>query len=153
MHTARRGSGSGWGAAAHRCGNGGRRRGVDGRGSGRDGGAVGTRARRRSGRRWRARGGRDVGGAARRRRQHGERGGCRAGATRSRRLIGGACCQRFLNKQILQKKIAQNKYLGIDKNSGKFHGGRKLNLEHFSQLTLPPDLHGFWIISKIPSQI
>jgi hypothetical protein len=32
--------------------------------------------------------------------------------------------------------------VGIEKNSGKFHGGRKLNLEHFSQLTFPQDLHG-----------
>jgi hypothetical protein len=34
--------------------------------------------------------------------------------------------------KIIPKKIAQNKWLGIGKNSGKVHGGRKLNLEHFS---------------------
>jgi hypothetical protein len=28
-------------------------------------------------------------------------------------------------------KIAQNKYPGIEKNSGKIRGGRKLNLGHF----------------------
>jgi hypothetical protein len=34
----------------------------------------------------------------------------------------------------------------------KIHGSRKSNLEHFSLLTLLPNLHEFWIIQKILSQ-
>jgi hypothetical protein len=54
---------------------------------------------------------------------------CRAGPA-SDRL--GPLVSDFRNKKLPQRKIAQNKYLGIEKNSGKIHGGMKLNLEHFS---------------------
>jgi hypothetical protein len=94
----RRCAGSGRGAAAHRRGNGGRRRDVDGRGFGQDDGAVGTTARsaKRSGRRHGRRGGgRDddgvreaVGAAAARAR----RGAVGRRAARARRLLGRAAC-------------------------------------------------------------
>jgi hypothetical protein len=45
--------------------------------------------------------------------------------------------------KITPKEIISNQIVGIEKNSGKIHRGRKLNLEHFSQLTFPPDLHEF----------
>jgi hypothetical protein len=39
-------------------------------------------------------------------------------------------------------KITQKKWLDVEKNSRKIHGGRKSNLEHFSYLTLLPNIHG-----------
>jgi hypothetical protein len=45
--------------------------------------------------------------------------------------------------KITLKEISSNQIAGVEKNSGKINGGRKLNLEHFSQLTFPPNLHGF----------
>jgi hypothetical protein len=45
--------------------------------------------------------------------------------------------------KITPKEISSNQIARVEKNSRKIHGGRKLNLEHFSQLTFPPNLHGF----------
>jgi hypothetical protein len=38
----------------------------------------------------------------------------------------------FRIKNYSQTKIAQNKFLKVEKNSRKIRGGRKSNLEHFS---------------------
>jgi hypothetical protein len=98
------------------------RRGVTTMGDGRARRALGSGQRRSGGGR-RARGSRDVVARSGRRRE-GRGGGRRAGG-RGEAAVGRA------------------RSAGIEKNSGKIHGCRKLNLEHFFQLTLPPDLHGF----------
>jgi hypothetical protein len=48
-------------------------------------------------------------------------------------LIGGSLVSViFRIKNYSRMKIAQNKYLGIEKNSRKIRGGSKSNLEHSS---------------------
>jgi hypothetical protein len=84
---------------------------------------------------------------------------CRATGGRVRRrqrrrrdAVGIRAARAISELKITLKEISSNQIAGVEKNSGKFHGGRKLNVEHFSQLTFPPNLHGFRIIPKIPSQ-